>query len=135
MTTQASSQTKARFTGSSIWTTSIFAVLILVPCFIGFGNKLREFMLLYSGQVDGLFAISPIVNYLLASTGFFFLFWWGIFNGMFAQIEEPKREFLRQEWALDQAQADYESALALQKSSGGDDGPGIYEQSARMNHS
>ncbi|MFM7131107.1 MAG: hypothetical protein ACKO85_17645 [Isosphaeraceae bacterium] len=74
MTTQANAPTKVRFSGSSIWTTVIFAVLILVPCFIGFGNKLREFMLLYSGQVDGLFAISPIVNYLLASTGFFFLF-------------------------------------------------------------
>lgn len=133
MTTQASSPTKVRFSGSSIWTTVIFAVLILVPCFIGFGNKLREFMLLYRGQVDGLFAISPLINYLLASTGFFFLFWWGIFNGMFANIEEPKRDFLRQEWALDQAEAEYEAGLAKMQLQHGDEGPSIYEQSARMN--
>ncbi len=125
--------TKARFTGSSIWTTVIFAVLILVPCFIGFGNKLREFILLYSGQVDGVFAISPIVNYLLASLGFFFLFWWGIFNGMFAQVEEPKRDFLLQEWALDRAEAEYEAGQKRLEAHANESGPSIYEESARMN--
>lgn len=122
-----------KWTGSSLWTTIIFAVLILVPCFIGFGNKLREFVLLYRGQVDGIFAISPIVNYLLASLGFFFLFWWGIFNGMFAQIEEPKRDFLKQEWALDAAQAKYdEEERTHHHHTQEPDGPSIYEQSARM---
>ena len=61
--------------GSSFWTTVIFGLLILIPCFVAFSNKLREFIMLYRGQVDGVFAISPIVNYLLASLGFFFLFW------------------------------------------------------------
>ena len=40
--------------GSSVWTTVIFALLILIPCFVAFSNKLREFILLYSGQVDGV---------------------------------------------------------------------------------
>lgn len=115
--------------GSSVWTTVIFALLILIPCFVAFSNKLREFILLYSGQVDGVFAISPIVNYLLASLGFFFLFWWGICNGMFARMEEPKRDFLVQEWQLDQAQADYESKLDGDKNH---DDISVYEQSARM---
>lgn len=125
---------KPRFAGSSVMTTVIFALLILIPCFIGFGNKLREFVLLYRGQVDGVFAISPIVNYLLASLGFFFLFWWGIFNGMFAEIEQPKRDFLKQEWALDQAQSRYESGSASGDHLSDDgDGPSIFEQSAHLN--
>ncbi len=116
--------------GSSVWTTVIFALLILIPCFVAFSNKFREFILLYSGQVDGVFAISPIVNYLLASLGFFFLFWWGICNGMFARMEEPKRDFLVQEWQLDQDQANYETKPGGDKSH---HDMSIYEQSARMN--
>lgn len=115
--------------GSSFWTTVIFALLILIPCFVAFSNKLREFIMLYRGQVDGVFAISPIVNYLLASLGFFFLFWWGICNGMFSRMEEPKRDFLEQEWKLDAAQARYEAEAHKREEL---DGPSIYEQSARM---
>lgn len=131
MSQSSVNKSTVRFTGSSLWTTILFAVLILVPCFIGFGNKLREFILLYRGQVDGVFAISPIVNYLLASLGFFFLFWWGIFNGMFAHIEDPKRDFLKQEWALDAAQAKYEEE-DLARNCEGPNGSETYEQSARM---
>jgi len=120
----------AKSTRSSFWTTFVFAALILIPCFVAFSNKLREFILLYRHQVDGVFAISPIVNYLLASVGFFFLFWWGICNGMFSQMEEPKRSFLEQEWRLDAAQARYEAEAAERDAP---DGPSIYERSARMN--
>lgn len=120
---------QSRFGGSSLWTTVIFALLVLIPCFVAFSNKLREFILLYSGQVDGVFAISPIVNYLLASLGFFFLFWWGICNGMFAQMEDPKRDFLVQERQLDEAQARYEAEEHAHRNH---KGPSIYEQSARL---
>jgi len=102
-------------------------MLILIPCFVAFANKLREFILLYRHQVDGVFAISPIVSYLLASLGFFFLFWWGICNGMFSQMEQPKRTFLEQEWMLDAEQARYEA------NHDEPEGPGIYERSARFN--
>ena len=47
-------------------------------------------------------AISPVVNYLLASVGFFFLFCWAIFNGMFGDIEGPKRAMLENERMLDE---------------------------------
>jgi hypothetical protein len=117
----------ARLGSSSFWTTALFAALILIPCFVAFSNKLREFILLYRHQVDGVFAISPIVNYLLASLGFFFLFWWGICNGMFSQMEEPKRSFLEQERKLDAAQAREEAAAR-----DAHEGPSVYEQSARM---
>ena len=43
-----------------------------------------------SGDVDGAFAISPILNYLLASLGFLCLFGWAAVDGMFRDIEQPK---------------------------------------------
>ena len=74
---------------AQVLTTIGFALLILVPSLLGFANKFREFILLYRGDVDGVFAITPIVNYLLASLGFFCLFFWAIYHGMFRDIEAP----------------------------------------------
>lgn len=82
-------------------TTLIFALVILIPSGLGFGKKFLELLALTRGEVDGVFAISPVVNYLLASLGFFFLFCWAIFNGMFGDIEGPKRTMLENERMLD----------------------------------
>ena len=84
-----------------IWTTVGFALLILIPSMIGFSNKFREFVLLIRGDVDGIFAITPVVNYLLASLGFFCLFFWAIYQGMFRDIEAPKFQLLENERKLD----------------------------------
>lgn len=81
--------------------TAIMALIVLVPSLLGFGNKFREFILLFRGDVDGVFAISPIMNYLLAALGFFCLFGWAMLHGMFHDIEEPKRHFLETERELD----------------------------------
>lgn len=78
----------------SLWATSGFALIILVPSLYGFGGKFIEFVQLYRGDVDGVFAISPILNYLLASMGFFCLFCWAVTQGMFHDIELPKRTML-----------------------------------------
>jgi len=67
----------SRTSRAQVLTTIGFALLILVPSMLGFANKFREFILLYRGDVDGVFAITPIVNYLLASLGFFCLFFLG----------------------------------------------------------
>lgn len=83
-------------------TTIAFALVILVPSLLAFGNKFREFILLYSGDADGVFAITPIVNYLLASLGFFCLFFWAIYHGMFRDIEAPKYTMLENERMLDE---------------------------------
>lgn len=83
-------------------TTLIFALVILIPSFYGFGKKFLELVALTRGDVDGVFAISPVVNYLLASLGFFFLFLWAISQGMFHDIEQPKRTFLETERRLDE---------------------------------
>lgn len=82
--------------------TAILAVLILIPSIYGFGSKLVEFIALVRGDVDGIFAISPVANYLFASAGFFFLLLWATSNGMFHDIEAPKYDLLDQEEKLDQ---------------------------------
>ena len=87
---------------AQVLTTVGFALLILVPSMLGFGNKLREFILLARGDVDGVFAITPVVNYLLASLGFFCLFFWAIYQGMFRDIEAPKFTMLENERKLDE---------------------------------
>jgi hypothetical protein len=89
-------------TRSQTITTIVFALVILIPSFYGFGNKFREFILLYRGDVDGVFAITPIMNYLLASLGFFCLFFWAIYHGMFRDIEAPKYTMLENERKLDE---------------------------------
>lgn len=81
--------------------TLVLAVLILVPSMLGFGAKFVEFSKTFSGDADGVFAITPMVNYLLASSGFFFLLIWATFNGMFRDIEKPKQDMLDREALLD----------------------------------
>jgi hypothetical protein len=81
--------------------TWILAVLILVPSLWGFGSKFIEFVAIYRGDVDGAFAVAPIVNYLLASCGFLLLFVWALLNGMFRDIEGPKYTMLEHEDQLD----------------------------------
>ncbi|MFO0901170.1 MAG: hypothetical protein U0836_27405 [Pirellulales bacterium] len=83
------------------WVTAIFAAVILIPSLYGFGSKFVEFIAIYRGEVDGAFAIAPILNYLLASTGFLFLFLWAACGGMFHDIEQPKYTMLENEHMLD----------------------------------
>jgi len=69
----------------------------------GFGSKFFEFIAIYRGEVDGAFAISPILNYLFASLGFLMLFLWATGNGMFHDIEKPKYTMLENEERLNKA--------------------------------
>jgi hypothetical protein len=82
--------------------TLLFALLILIPSGYGFTRKFLELIALTRGDVDGAFAITPVVNYLLTSVGFFFLFCWAIVNGMFGDIEGPKRRMLETQRMLDE---------------------------------
>ena len=83
------------------WVMTVFAAAVLLPSLYGFGTKFFEFVSLYRGDVDGAFAISPILNYLLASLGFLFLFAWAALGGMFRDIEGPKYTLLDNEALLD----------------------------------
>jgi hypothetical protein len=81
--------------------TLLLAFAILLPSLWGFGTKFYEFVLLARGDVEGIFAVTPVINYLLASLGFLCLFGWAGANGMFHDIEQPKRTMLEIEQQLD----------------------------------
>jgi nitrogen fixation-related uncharacterized protein len=82
------------------WITIIFAVIILLPAGFGFFKKLFELIALV-GDPEGAFAVMPVMNYLLASLGFLFLFLWAIWHGMFRDLEGPPRVMLENEAKLD----------------------------------
>lgn len=87
------------------WGVPVAALVVLLPSLYGFATKFSELVAIYRGEADGAFAIGPIVNYLLASAGFLLLFLWATFNGMFHDIEQPKRLMLEREAALDRGEA------------------------------
>ena len=84
------------------WVTLAFAVIILTPSMIGFVMKFSEFIHTFRGESEGAFAITPMVNYLLASLGFFCLLLWSAVNGMFHDMEKPKHLMLQREMMLDE---------------------------------
>ena len=84
------------------WMTLMFAMIILTPSMIGFVMKFSEFIHTFRDDAEGAFAITPMVNYLLASLGFLCLLLWAAVNGMFHDMEEPKRTMLEQELMLDE---------------------------------
>ena len=93
------------------WITIAMAVLILVPSLYGFAGKFIEFVHIYRGTGGGEFAVAPILNYLLASAGFFCMLLWAAWNGMFRDVERPKYEFLDNEARIDAATRSRHAAL------------------------
>jgi hypothetical protein len=81
--------------------TILLAVLILIPSGYGFIGKFIELINVAKGEAGGAFAVAPIMNYLLASLGFFCLLLWAAGRGMFRDIENPKHEMLLREAQLD----------------------------------
>ena len=102
MNENENANTRSTTRRSQVITTIVFAAVILIPSLLGFANKFREFIMIFRGDVDGIFAITPIMNYLLASLGFFFLFCWAIAHGMFRDLERPKYVMLENERRLDE---------------------------------
>lgn len=82
--------------------TLLLAVLILIPSGYGFIGKFIELIHVYQGDASGAFAVAPVMNYLLASAGFFCLLLWAASHGMFRDIEQPKHQMLAQEELLEQ---------------------------------
>ena len=80
----------------------VLGSIVIIPCFIGFGAKFLDLIeLCKEKNIDGVFAFTPVINYLLASLGFLCLFMWGIYGGMFDGIEQPKVSMLETEALLD----------------------------------
>jgi hypothetical protein len=83
-----------------IWAV-VAVVFFLGPAMFGFGTKFYELFRVLQGDSSGAFAVTPIVNYLLAGCGFVLLFAWAARNGMFRDIEQPKFQMLDNERRLD----------------------------------
>jgi hypothetical protein len=79
----------------------IMTVIILVPTMTGFVMKFIEFVHTFRSGSEGVFAITPMTNYLLASLGFLCLLVWATLNGMFHDVERPKYTMLETEKRLD----------------------------------
>ncbi len=84
------------------WFVALILVLIVAVSGVGFALKLWEFVVVFSQSAEGAFAITPVVNYGLATAGFLCLLLWGMFNGMFRDIEEPKYTMLEREARIDE---------------------------------
>jgi len=94
-----------------IWTV-VTIVFFIGPAMFGFGTKFYELVRVFQGDASGAFAVTPIVNYLLAGCGFVLLFGWAAKNGMFRDIERPKFQMLENENRLDVAERIAERAAA-----------------------
>ena len=81
-------------------TTLLFLPVLLVTCFF-FGIKFYELVRVARFDPEGAFAVTPIINYLLAGFGFLCLLGWATLNGMFHDVEQPKRTMLENEERLD----------------------------------
>lgn len=79
----------------------VMGVGILVLSAVGFGMKFLELVQAVLKGGDGAFAISPVVNYLLASLGFLCLLGWAVAHGMFRNVERPKETMLEDQQRLD----------------------------------
>ena len=81
--------------------TALFALIFLAPSMFGFVTKFIEFINTFRTGSDGVFAVTPMVNYLAASAGFMCLLVWSGVNGAFSDIEAPKRTMLELDDMLD----------------------------------
>jgi hypothetical protein len=86
-----------------MWVTIIFAVIIFIPCALGFGNKFLELIKLSQTDLEGRFALTPVVNYLLATLGFLCMFVWGAMRGTFHNLEAAKQRMLDDDQRIDEA--------------------------------
>ena len=62
---------------------------------------------------EGIFAVAPLMNYLLASAGFLCLLVWAAIHGMFRDIEKPKQTMLQVNAKLDAEMHDLEYCTSV----------------------
>lgn len=90
----------------------IFSIVMVLTAGSAFGIKLVEFLLEFSGNVgrgaarsNVLFAIAPLLTYLIVAAGFACLFLWAYLTGQFRDVERPKFRMLEMQDAFDRAEA------------------------------
>jgi hypothetical protein len=84
----------------SVITVVVFGLIALMAGGF-FCIKFYDLVLVAMYDPNGAFAVTPIVNYLLAGLGFLCMLGWAACNGMFHDIEQPKRTMLETEQQLD----------------------------------
>ena len=88
----------------------VMSIVILGFCLYGFGSKFIELVRLVvsdsEAAQEGVFAVAPLMNYLLASAGFLCLLGWASIHGMFRDIERPKQTMLEVNAQLDSQTTD-----------------------------
>ncbi len=108
-------QPLSRATRRFLWIFSIFMVLTAGSAFL---IKLVEFLYQFSGaaahegqsasaagvQPGFIFAIAPLLTYLIVAAGFACLFLWAYFSGQFRNVEGPKYRMLQMQHEIDQAE-------------------------------
>lgn len=85
---------------SSLVVLLLFVPIMLATC-LCFGIKFWDLICVAAYEPDGAFAVTPIMNYLLAGIGFLLMLGWAACNGMFRDIERPKITMLENEERLD----------------------------------
>lgn len=83
------------------WLTWFFSALVLIPTILGFANKFMDLVLVLMGDEEGAFAVTPIVNYLLATAGFLCLLIWTASQGAFQNLDAPSHAMFENERRLD----------------------------------
>lgn len=100
----------------------IMSVVILGFCCYGFGTKFIELVRLVVSEdasaQEGVFAVAPLMNYLLASAGFLCLLGWATMHGMFRDIEQPKQTMLEVNAQLDSQTDDLEFCNSVMSKGG-----------------
>jgi nitrogen fixation-related uncharacterized protein len=95
----------------------VFSATMVLTAGSAFVFKLIEFLYSFSiarNTVPGgdgvrpgfMFAISPLVNYLIVAAGFACLFLWAFLSGQFRDIEGPKYRMLELQRQFDRAEAE-----------------------------
>ena len=89
----------------------IFSVVMVITAGTAFLIKLVEFLYQFSGaagaagvQPGFIFAIAPLLTYLIVATGFACLFLWAYFSGQFRNVEGPKYRMLELQDRIDSAE-------------------------------
>lgn len=95
-----------------LWDTNafvgMFSLAIMFLAGGGFIFKLVEFARSIDMKNDMVFAIMPIVTYLIVASGFMCLFIWAFVTGKFADLEAAKYAMLEQEERYERAEKSIE---------------------------
>ena len=88
-----------------LWTWIVGAA-VLIPSLMGFANKFLDLMIVAQGDEEGAFALTPMINYLLATAGFFCMLMWAITQGAFYDLNQPSHQMFGRELELERLSAE-----------------------------